>query len=492
MIVSRSCWPAFCHSSPIVLTANALAHDPLGDLARVVRPSLAWARARAIELALIGYGIGLRIISAHTHPPRQGYDFIEHEAAVNWWSQHFQMPPLLLSRGAYHPQLYYVLGGLIRRAGGGWGAVQGLSVFFGSVRLGLIFFAATRYLSSRAAVLMVLALAAVMPASVQMDAMVTQESLNNLVAVAFVIVLMETCRAPTRLRFRWAIALGLVCGLSLLVKISGFVLFGVLMVAPLVELVQSVGVHATERASRLRSWALAIAVTIATCGGQYAYNRVAYGKAVLDGWYKRPTADTERVGAQKTEITDRRTLGFFLGLSTDVLRFPYYPADIEPRSRFWPVLIASSFCDYYNYRFGPPADVGAPVVANGREVGERATDLGRASVAGGTVIALASALAWPIAILKLVRRREVARPLALLVPALAVMGQLFFATEFPYDFEGVVKGVYFHFATLPLYALFGTAFARLWRTRLLRPGAMVLAMSVIPVAAYTTYCAIQP
>jgi hypothetical protein len=457
---------------------------------RISSPSR-WICEHAAELTFLFLGLGLRVLVFCTHRPESGYDFGAHQTVIIWWTEHFRMPPLLLSRGAYHPQLYYVLAALIRRAGGGWRAVQAFSVYCGCFRLCLVCFASIRYLASRPARLLVLALAAVMPASVQLDAMVTQESLNNLLAVAFLVILMETCRASSQHRRPWTILLGLVSGLALLVKASGLVLLGVLLIAPLFELAQSVGLDRSERLARFRSWTVVIAITVALCGGQYVHNHVAYGKTFPDGWYQRPTEDTQRVGAQRIATLDRRTLGYLVAFSTDVVHFPYYPAGVEPNPRFWPVLIASSFCDYYNYYFAPAADVGSPVVANGRQVGERATLLARASVASGIVIAVICAAAWPASFVRFVRRREVARPLVLLIPALAVIGQLLFATEFPYDFEGVVKGVYFHFATLPLYALLGAVFAWLWGSRGLRFIAWALATLLVPVATYTTYCVIQ-
>ena len=43
---------------------------------------------------------------------------------------------------------------------------------------------------------------------------------------------------------------------------------------------------------------------------------------------------------------DRRTLGFFVGWSNSIFEYPYFPS---ARSRFLPVLIASTFVDYYNF-----------------------------------------------------------------------------------------------------------------------------------------------
>jgi hypothetical protein len=264
-----------------------------------------------------------------------------------------------------------------------------------------------------------------------------------------------------------------------------------LLIAPLFELAQSVGLAQDETRARLRSWVLALTVAVVTCSGQYIYNRVVYGRTILDGWYQRPTADTEQVGATRIAMLDRRTPGYFLGFAADALQFPYYPSGVEPSPRFWPVLIASSFCDYYNYSFAPTIDSGSPLLANGRDVGARATLLGRASVTGGTALAIVCVVGWIAAFVGLVLRREVARPLALLVPALGLAGQMFFATKFPYDFEGVVKGIYFQFATLPLYALLGCVFAWLWSWRALRIASVALATSIVPVATYTTYCVLH-
>jgi len=453
--------------------------------------SLRWAKEHAAELSFVLLGIVLRVGQLRSHPPQVGYDFGVHEATVRWWTERFQMPPLLLSRGAYHPQLYYVLGGLIRRLEGGWRAVQAISIWCGCIRLGLIWLAGLRHMpNNRLARIFVLALAAVMPASVQLDGMMTQESLSNLLSVAFMVSVLEFCRVPPERRREQAMVLGFVTGLALLVKVSNFVLLGLVFVGPVLETAQGWALPLSEKLRRARAWSVAAAVAVSIGGGQYVYNHVEYGRAFLDGWYRRPTEDTQRVGAQRMEPIDRRTLGFFLGFSTDIVRFPYYPSGIEPAPRLWPVLIASSFCDYYNYSFGPSSDVGAPVQVGGKPAGERATLLGRASVAGGVVIASVSAVGWLAAVTRMLRRREVARPLVLLMPALGALGQMFFATQYPYDFEGVIKGIYFHFATLPLYAVFGVLTAWLFTRRKLRPLALVAGLSIVPVAAYTTYCAL--
>lgn len=450
-----------------------------------------WTSAHAFELGCLLFGIVLRVAQLHTHRPEWGYDFFEHSTAVDWWANHFRMPPLELSRGASHPQLYYALAALIRRAGGSWSAVQALSVSFGCIRLCLVFLAALRYLpTNRAARIFIISLAAVMPASVQLDGMVTQEALNNLVSVGFGIAVLELCRAPTERRRLPAVAVGLTAGLGLLVKNSNFALLGVLLVAPWLELIQGRGIGLRGALGRARSWVMATAVAVSLCGWQFAYNRVAYGRAVLDGWYKRPTEDTERVAAHLTPVLDRRSVAYFIGFSPDVLNFPFPPSGVEPNSRLWSILIASTFCDYYGYRFAPPWGEGQLLLAGSQhaEVSERSVELARASVASGVFIAMMTAASSAIVAVRLVRRREVARLLMLLIPGFALLGQMYFATKYPYDFEGVVKGVYFHFATLPCYVIFGMTLAWLCRRRGLHWVAIPATLTLLPVAAYTTYC----
>ena len=75
-----------------------------------------------------------------------------------------------------------------------------------------------------------------------------------------------------------------------------------------------------------------------------------------------------------------------------------------------------------------------------------------------------------------------------IVPLLVVVGQLHYATAYPFDFQGVVKGVYAHCGSPPLYAAFGLAVAWLWQRRRLRPFALANLAALAAVASYTFYC----
>ncbi len=440
------------------------------------------------ELLLVSWGMLLRWFALRSYRPGFGYDFFEHELTINWWAHHFQMPPLLLSRGTYHPQLYYLLCGLARRAGASMEFLQAASVVTGCARLLLMWWAAERYLKRRSARLVALGLAVSMPVALEMDVMVTQEPLSNLVALLFVIAVVELCSASPSQRLRRALVLGTVAGLGLLIKVSNLVLLAVLAAGALLDLVQHPERALRKRVRRLGPWVAAASLALTIAAPQYVYNQREYGKALLDGWYRRPTVDTIKAAVHRQELLDRRTVGYVLGFNTDVVRFPYVPMGTEPAPRFWPTLIATSFSDYYNYRFGPTANDSRAVRVHLYTVARRAIFWGGGSVASGIGIAIVTVLGAGVILVRTLRRREVARPTVLLVPALGALGALYFAIQYPYDFEGVVKGHYLHFATFPLYAVFGASVSFLLRRRLSAPlGWLSIALLIFP-AAYSALC----
>jgi hypothetical protein len=160
---------------------------------------------------------------------------------------------------------------------------------------------------------------------------------------------------------------------------------------------------------------------------------------------------------------------------------------MTPHSRFWPVLVASTFADYYNYAFARyPKD--AQLIANSHPISRIAVNLGRASVIAGTVIALSTAIAWFLTAALLARRRDAARLVLAIAPAAAILGQLYFAIQYPFDDVGPIKGVYLQFASAPLFGLFGLSVSWLAQRRTTRPLAIAELFAVGAVAAYTIYC----
>ena len=169
------------------------------------------------------------------------------------------------------------------------------------------------------------------------------------------------------------------------------------------------------------------------------------------------------------------------------------PTGLKPNPRFFPVLIATTFNDYYIYgysgggRYGRRNWVSAAGVA-----------LGCLSVAGGTLIALVTTMAWFGAVRRLWRRRPDGEPdprfALLLVPLIGLLGQLHFAVKYPNDNFGPIKGAYFQFVAPVLCAMFGVGVAWMWRRgrRLWRAGAVVALGGLALVAVYSVHARFPP
>lgn len=240
----------------------------------------------------------MRWAAVRMYDIRLGYDYFEHEPTVRWWLEHWSMPPLLLSRGSYHPQLMYALDAVLLKVGLDIDAVRVLSASIGCARLLLIWWALERYLPTRRAVRrVVLALAAAMPVSLHMDVMLNQEPLNNLWIILFIIGIMELGSARPERRWRWGVWLGCVAGLGMLTKASNLILPATLGFGALLEVVQRRDLRIAQRFQRSYAWLGAMCLGLVLASPQYIYNRQVHGKAVIDGWYKRPTADVTRNGA---------------------------------------------------------------------------------------------------------------------------------------------------------------------------------------------------
>lgn len=463
------------------------------------------------EAVVVAVGIGLRLSLLATFNPHQGYDFGDHWSTITYAATHKELPPLSLCRTAYHPPFYYWVAGLVVRFGGGPRAVQGLSIAFGSAYLLLLWGMLRRFLARQPlARLAALALAAVFPASVHLTGMASQEALNNLLALtalALVLRVMQT-RVDQR-RIGTALALGVVVGLSVLTKMSGLAVLGLVVVAAALDVAARwcwLGARGRPIGWASARWAVALATAGAVSGWWFVHNRTAHGIALPSGWDTYPKGDLVSAALRLPE-SDRRTVGYYVGWSDDVFHLPYYPAGTEP-PRFWPVLLASAFVDYYDYGFRPPASPVAPYRIRNEPADTTTFHLSRASVLGGAAIALLTAAAWLALAARAVRRRSAVVLGALALPLLGVAGQMHFATRYPFEFEGVVKGIYFHFSAAPLYALFGLAVtwlgfgpaagirALMSNGPMVRAVPMILtglaAVAFLAVAAYTVHCAVRP
>jgi hypothetical protein len=447
------------------------------------------------ELLVVTLGVMLRVAMNASYDVRWSYDFDDHFAYIEHLSRVWSWMPLAESRAAYHPPLYYAIAALLVRAGAGVQALGWISIASGCARLLLILYGVLRWLpGDRVARVAALAVAAVLPASLHTDGMVTNEALNGFVCTAALLLAAELFATEEgRARLVRAAALGAVIGVALWIKQSALVILAAVV---LVGAVAAVVAHNRDRA-RARSLAAALAVVTVACalvaGPWFAHTRAAHGRFVLTGF---DGADAHRLaGTQATPYLLRRPLHYYVGFSPRIFAFPYAPVGLAPRAEFPTQLFATTFVDYYNFAFGPyPATLDAPLRANLKPLRPEVLALSRVAIAGGALVALATIAGWIGCALAARGRRDATLAVLLAIPALAVAGQLHFAVAYPIDAEGLVKGAYLQFAAAPLCATFGVAVAWLMRRRRARAlaiaGAVAACAAVVALAVYDVGCRI--
>jgi hypothetical protein len=438
------------------------------------------------ELLLVLVGCALRLELASSYDVRLGYDFYDHATNIAWWMQHFQLPAIDWSRAAYHPPAYYVMAGLLARAGVGLVGLGVLSLALGCLRLALLAVALKIYLpAQRMGRIVALALAAVLPASVQMDSMLTNETLLATLATIALVLVPQAFRDSGRARWPSAVVLGCVLSLALLTKVSSAVLVLALCAAAALRLA-----HTSDQAIGVRVRGLlpvlaVLGIALLGSGWYFAWCKLHYGKAFVTG-YDSWRSSGSLLGAD-IPYWRRRPPGYLLGWSLAIYRFPFYPSAALPNARFFPQLVATTFADYYNYGLAPyPGKGDASRPANTRPIRPTVVPHAVVSVAGGTIIAAITVASWIRVWIVCWRRREHGLLALLLVPLLAVAGQTHFAVTVANDAEGLVKGSYLQFAAAPLFAVFGLGVAWLWRRR--------AALAVVPLGAvacvawYLVFC----
>lgn len=443
---------------------------------------------RRPEIALVLLGCALRAAFGASYEIRLGYDFYHHAHTIAWWMQHFQLPPIDLSREAYHPPLYYLLTGSLGRAGVGLLGMGLVSLALACLRLGLLAVALVGHLpQQRMARLVALALAAVLPAAVHMDVMVSNEALLATLAMLALALLPSAFAESARTRWRASIGLGVTLGLALLTKVSSLVIVAALATTVVLVFVRERGSSAQQRLRRLAPPIAALALALLCSGWYFAHCKIAYGKVFVtayDNSYQR--RDRRHIDQP---LWSRRPASYFFGWNLDIYRFPFYPSAALPDARFFPMVIASTFADYYNYGLAPYPALAAPALKAGlRPLRPTVVKPAAVSVASGTLIALLTAAAFVAAVVWCWRRRAHAMLGLLLVPALALAGQAYFAMSIANDAEGLVKGSYLQFAAAPLFALFGLAVAWSWQRRALRAAAVLALLAVAGVAQYVVFC----
>jgi len=441
-------------------------------------------RDRLPEAAALLSGILLRISMATTYDVQRGFDYNGHWPYIGYLVRFHALPPLDLTAATYHPPLYYLLASIPISWGLAPGALGWLAALMGIGRLVVVAIGLERWLpESRLARVVALFLAAILPVGVQLDGMVTNETLSTLLAALAIVsapAAIEGVRAGRVKPMAW---LGLWLGLGLVTKISTTAL----VLAVIAALALDAGRVPRPRWPVLRArWkpvAAGAAIVVALSGWFFVRNQVLYGLPAPTG-YEGPMRANQAPYAAIPYL-HRRTADFYWAWDPAIFKSPFFPTGYWPRPRFFPVLVASTFDDYYAYRFaGWNVETPAVLVAR-RPVPRLAYHLARLSVAGGTFLAALTLLAWLGAAGWLRRRAQDPRAVLLMMPLIALLGQMHFATKYPDDDFGPIKGAYLQFVAPILCGLCGLAVAWMWRRARARAGAVAAIGALVLVFLYT-------
>ena len=431
-------------------------------------------------------GVILRISTAATFDVNQGFDFGGHWMIMDYIARHHALAPLTLTAASYHPPLYYLIGAVLLSLGLGPGAFGLLAALWGICRLVVVWVGLERWLpESRLARVVALFTAAVLPVGLQLDGMVTNETLSTLLCALAIVAAPAAIEASREGRVRPFVWLAVWLGLALITKFSA----SALVLALIIALALEVG-HGPERwwpALRVR-WkpvAAGAAIVVALSGWFFVRNQILYGLPAPTGYEGMMVAN--QAPYEKIPYLERRPPAFFWQWDSAIFRHPYVPTGNHP-PRFFPVLVASTFSDYYSYCFAAWNAQTPVAYIHHRPVPVVAFDLSCLSVIGGTVMALLTVLAWLAAARWLWRRPRDPRPVLLLVALLALLGQMHFATKYPNDDFGPIKGAYMQFVAPILCGLFGLAVAWMWRRVWARAGAVVALAALLLVFVYSADC----
>jgi hypothetical protein len=315
--------------------------------------------------------------------------------------------------------------------------------------------------------------------------MITNETLVMLVSAAVFVAAPSAIAAARTGGVAPMVGLSLLLALAVMSKVSAFVLLVAIAGAIGIEIVRAAPPSTWWRALRARARPLIAGALVlaAVAGPFFVRNKILYGElspTAYEGWLKGENAAYEKI-----PYFQRRPPGFYLAWNLAIYVHPLYPSALKPDARFFPVLLASTFNDYYTFSFSGGGQYNAQ-----RWIPAEAFTMGAMSIMAGTPIALVTVIAWFAAMRALWRRREDGEPdprfALLLAPPGALLGALHFATKYPDDHFGPIKGAYLQFIAPILCALFGVGVAWMWRGGRRWRAAALLAMGALAVvAAYT-------
>jgi len=442
-----------------------------------------FARGHIPELVVVAFGLGLRISLTKTFDVTLGYDFPTHLGFVNYIREHWQIPPYNFNFSTYNPALYYAVAALLLKLGCSLQAVGRISIVCSCLQLLVMWIGVEVYLrETRLGRVLSLLLFATLPAALHIAGFVSNHVMDDLFCTAGALLAPQVILRRGRSAIHYAIGAGVCLGLALLTKISGVTILQAFLIVVVVAVWRSRDRVLAARAL-FPGTAVLFGVVALIAGWHYARHKVMYGRFVLTGY--DPFNDTDPVW--KVPYIDRRTFGFLGYWDSAVIGWPFWPSGITPYSRFWPVLVATTFSDYYNFAFVPRPPRGVPAtLVNGKPMRTAALAPAVMAVIGGLVLAVLVVVAWLVSARTLWRRDDHARLLLIVAVGLATLAQVHFSIRFYIDRMGPTKGTYLQFVG-PIYcALAGAAIGWLWNRR--RPIARALAVvGMVAIALSATY-----
>ena len=422
---------------------------------------------------------------ATTYDVNRGFDFVAHWLCADYIVRHGALPPLDLTAAAYHPPLYYLVLAAMIKVGLGTGAAGWLAALLGIARLMVVWVALERWLpESRLARVVALFTAAVIPVGVQLDGMVTNETLSMLVCALAILAAPSAVMAAREGRVKPVAWLALWVGLALLTKFSASVIIIALVIAVALEIARSPQPWPEALRARRRPFAVGALIVVGLAGWFYVRNEKLYGMLAPTGY--EGLVKASQAPYEKIPYLQRRDPDFLLMWDPAVFVQPYAPAGTHPRPRFFSVLVASTFSDYYSYALAGWQDGDRLEQIANRPVPLLAFYLSCLSVIGGTLISALTVLAWFGALRWMRARPQDPRAVLLFLPLVALLGQIHFAIKYPNDNFGPIKGAYLQFVTPILSALFGLAVAWMWRRR--AAGAVAALVALLMVVVYIADC----
>jgi len=450
-----------------------------------------WARAHVPELCALGVGVLLRLSMALTYDARLGYDFVAHWPTIHYIAQNHALPPFNLNTASAHPPLYFVIAASLIAMGLGAGALGWLAALWAIARLAVVWAALERWLpESRLARVVALALAGVLPAAVHIDGMITNEALGLLFAAIALLLIPSAIAGARSGRIAPMIRLAVVLGLAVLTKLTALILIASVAGAIALEIARSPSRMQALRV-RLAPMLLGAVVLAAMTSWYFARNIELTGRLAPTAF--EGSQAVNQAPFEKIPYFERRSLGFYVGWDPRIFIRGFTPTGTKPQPRFWTVLVATTFNDYYVFRYSGGGRYGQLPWISAAGV-----TLGCLSVIGGTVIALVTVIAWFGAARALWRRRQDGLPdprfALLLAPLGALVSLVHFVTKYPNDNFGPIKGTYLLFSAPVLCALFGFAVAWMWRRggRRWRAAAVTALGGLALVAAYSLHARFPP